>query len=156
MDGRHAAGPCGRTGPAPWALAAAGGTAGRAGPDPAGAVVVSGGEQTGDRLAASRGMGSKQITSTSMAVYEPSADQAVCGQDRPVAACLPPPRFQQCVAQVLFPRLFKRVLDLPSATPRCELLHGRKPGAPTPFHCAMNMVRGELEVVERDAGPQEK
>jgi len=103
-----------------------------------------GGEQTGDRWAASREDGIQQITITvdaglrSQGGYQGAADSP-CGL--PSTASIP----CSCVAPGCFFPDFSAVLDPPSATPTVLELLPEKPGR-YPFHLRMTWARRSFEV----------
>jgi plastocyanin domain-containing protein len=90
--------------------------------------------------------GLQEITITVNGGYAPSRIQVMAG--RPLRLSFHRIDPSGCVAQVIFPD-FHKTLDLPlDATTSLEI-----PAAAAgiyPFHCGMNMVRGVLEVVDRN------
>ena len=90
--------------------------------------------------------GLQEITITVDGGYAPSRIQVKAG--RPLRLSFHRIDPSGCVAQVIFPD-FHKTLDLPlDATTSLDM-------PPTaagiyPFHCGMNMVRGVLEVVDRN------
>ena len=97
----------------------------------------------GSSVAAREGeQGVQEITITVDGGYAPSRIRVRAG--RPVRLAFHRIDPSGCVAQVIFPD-FHRTLDLPlDATTSIELPPSE--AGTYPFHCGMNMVRGELEV----------
>jgi plastocyanin domain-containing protein len=93
--------------------------------------------------AVGEGEGPQEIMVTVGAGYEPSRIRVRSG--RPVRLIFHRVNPSGCVDRVLFPD-YHRSLDLPLNARTTIDLPAQRPGH-YPFHCGMNMVRGEIEVV---------